>query len=141
MFAIVDLQSATIAAKMKSLNGRVSLPNGDMVDNPPVGYVNPPQYEGEENPPARFKIYEAVVVTQGSGSIVNDGEPTYDPVADTVTITRTLSEPVPPSLDEIYDEVMKTQRVFKAYALGVNDSSIVPGMTPAQLKAAVKAKM
>jgi len=31
--------------------------------------------------------------------------------------------------------------VFKAYVLGVNDGSIVPGMSNAALKAAIKAKM
>ena len=51
--------------------------------------------------------------------------------------------PPPPTNDEIYNQVMKNQKVFKAYALAVNDGSIVPGsnMTPANLKAAVKAKM
>jgi len=50
---------------------------------------------------------------------------------------------LPPTKDEIYDEVIKTQRVFKAYVLAVDDGSIVPGsnMGGAALKAAVKAKM
>ena len=49
----------------------------------------------------------------------------------------------PPTNDEIYDQVIQNQKVFKGYVLAVNDGSIVPGsnMTGAQLKAAVKAKM
>ena len=43
-----------------------------------------------------------------------------------------------PSLDQIYDEVIRSQRVFKAFALVAAE---VWGMTPAQLKAAVKTKM
>ena len=51
--------------------------------------------------------------------------------------------PPPPTNDEIYDRVIKNQKVFKGYVLAVNDGSIVPGsnMTGAQLKTAVKAKM
>ncbi len=51
--------------------------------------------------------------------------------------------PPPPTNDEIYDQVIQNQRVFKGYVLAVNDGSIVPGsnMTGVQLKAAVKAKM
>ena len=51
--------------------------------------------------------------------------------------------PPPPTLDEIYDEFIRTQRAFKGYVLAVNDGSIVPGsnMTGAQLNAAGKAKM
>ena len=49
----------------------------------------------------------------------------------------------PPTNDEIYDQVIQSQKVFKGYVLAVNDGSIVPGsnMTGAQLKAAVKTKM
>lgn len=51
--------------------------------------------------------------------------------------------PTPPTNDEIYDQVIQNQKVFKGYVLAVNDGSIVPGagMTGAQLKTAVKAKM
>ncbi len=50
---------------------------------------------------------------------------------------------LPPTNDEIYDQVIQNQKVFKGYVLAVNDGSIVPGsnMTGPQLKAAVKAKM
>jgi hypothetical protein len=41
---------------------------------------------------------------------------------------------------EIYDEVTQSQQVFKAYALAVNDGSVVPGINAA-LTAAAKAKM
>ena len=51
--------------------------------------------------------------------------------------------PTPPTNDEIYDQVIANQKVFKGYVLAVNDGSIVPGsnMTGPALKAAVKAKM
>lgn len=50
---------------------------------------------------------------------------------------------LPPTNDEIYDQVIQNQKVLKGYVLAINDGSIVPGsnMTGAQLKAAVKAKM
>ena len=52
-------------------------------------------------------------------------------------------QPDPRTNDEIYDQVMRGQQVFRAYALAVNDGTIVPGakMSGAALKAAVKAKM
>jgi hypothetical protein len=49
--------------------------------------------------------------------------------------------PVPPTNDEIYDRVLQNQTVFKAYVLAVNAGEVVPGMTNAALKAAVKARM
>ena len=52
---------------------------------------------------------------------------------------------LPPVLtdDEVYDRIIKTEKVFKGYVLAINDGSIIPGsnMTGAALKAAVKAKM
>ncbi len=49
----------------------------------------------------------------------------------------------PPTNGEIYDMVIKSNKVFKAYVLAINDGSIVPGsnMTGAQLKNAVKTRM
>jgi len=51
--------------------------------------------------------------------------------------------PAPPTNDEIYDQVMQQQAVLKAFALCINDGSIVPGanISAADLKAAVKANM
>jgi hypothetical protein len=51
--------------------------------------------------------------------------------------------PPPPTNDEIYDQVIKNQSVFKGYVLAINDGSIFPGgnMTNAQIKSALKAKM
>ncbi len=51
--------------------------------------------------------------------------------------------PPPPTNDQLYDQVIQNQKVFKGYVLAVNNGSIVPGsnMTGAQLKAAVKANM
>ena len=48
-----------------------------------------------------------------------------------------------PTNDEIYDQVMQNQKVLKAFALCINDGSIVPGVnvSGAVLKAAVKSKM
>lgn len=65
-----------------------------------------------------------------------------DPVAKTLSVDP-LPPPPGPTNDEIYDLVIKNQKVFKGYVLAVNDGSIVPGsnMTGADLKTAVKAKM
>lgn len=62
---------------------------------------------------------------------------------DGATFTAPPSPPPPPTNDQIYDQVIQNQKVFKGYVLAVNDGSIVPGsnMTGVQLKAAVKAKM
>ena len=60
---------------------------------------------------------------------------------------NTLDPPDPPPLpstnDEIYDQVIQAQKVFKGYMLAINDGSIIPGsnMADVQLKAAVTAKM
>jgi len=68
-----------------------------------------------------------------AGGVVTSATPNTNPVP----------PPLPPTNDEIYDQVIQNQKVFKGYVLAVNDGSIVPGsnMTGAQLKAAVKAKM
>ena len=65
-----------------------------------------------------------------------------NPVNKTVSIDVLPPDPGP-THDEIYDQVMKNQKVFKAFALCINDGSIVPGanVSNAALKAAVKAKM
>ena len=59
------------------------------------------------------------------------------------TLDSADPSPPPPTNDEIYDQVIQNEKVFKGYVLAVNDGSIVPGsdMTNAALKAAVKAKM
>ena len=64
-------------------------------------------------------------------------------LADGNTLDPRDPPPPPPTNDEIYDQVIKNQKVFKGYVLAINDGSIVPGsnMTPANLKAAIKSKM
>lgn len=51
--------------------------------------------------------------------------------------------PTPLTLDQIYDDMLTTNRVVKALVLAINDGSLVPGSnkTPAQLRAIIKAKM
>ena len=51
---------------------------------------------------------------------------------------RTLAEPGAPTHDDIYNDVLKTQKVLKAF-LKVYASQ--NGVTMAQLKSAIKAKM
>ncbi len=65
-----------------------------------------------------------------------------DPAAKTVSVVP-IPPPPPPGNDELYDQNIQQNKVFKGYVLAVNDGSIVPGskMTGPQLKAAVKAKM
>lgn len=46
--------------------------------------------------------------------------------------------PIPPTNDELYEEVLQNQKVLKAIALVCAEQF---GMTPAQMKTAVKAKM
>lgn len=58
-----------------------------------------------------------------------------------------ILDPLPPdpgpTLDELYDDVMKNQRVLKALALCLNDGTIIPGanVSGAILKAAIKVRM
>ncbi len=75
-----------------------------------------------------------------------DGDPGSERTSRVDPSTKALeldSDNLPPTKDEIYDQVLQNQKVFKAYVLAINDGSIVPGsnMTGAQLKAAVKAIM
>jgi len=141
-FAIVNLDTARVIPQRKQTNltfgslNRVDLPDS-------LRSVVMPGHVGYELTP--FKVYPVTVVDVGSGPVVaNTSDPVFDPVADTVTVTRTLeAAPPPPTNDEIYDEVLQNQKVFKAYVLAINDGSVVPGsgMSGAQLKAAVTAKM
>lgn len=96
-----------------------------------------------------YKLYDGGVIHLASGkSIVadpanRDWRKYLAWVADGNTPEAADPAPPPPTNDEIYDQVLQNQRVFKAFVLAVNDGSIVPGanMTPAALKAAVKAHM
>ena len=51
--------------------------------------------------------------------------------------------PLPPTDGEIYDQVIKNQKVLKAFVLAINDGTLVPGanVSGAALKATIKAKM
>lgn len=53
------------------------------------------------------------------------------------------TDPAPPAptLDEIYDQSVLTQQVLKAVVLSIISGTLVNGMTPAQAKAVIKAKM
>ncbi len=78
--------------------------------------------------------------------ILADGDPGSERTSRVEPSTEVLEldpDNLPPTKDEIYDQVLKNRKVFRAYVLAINDGSIVPGsnMTAAQLKAAVKAKM
>ncbi len=87
----------------------------------------------------RARFPKVFVAAHPGGGV---GEWLIDPVAETLSVVPIPPTP-PPTNDEIYDRVIQSQKVFKGYVLAVNDGSIVPGsgMTGAQLKAAVKAKM
>ena len=63
-------------------------------------------------------------------------------VQGTVVTVAPVVDPVP-TPEEIYDALLQQQRLLKAYILCINDGSIVPGsgMSPAQLKNAIKAKL
>src|SRR4051812_48919165 len=52
--------------------------------------------------------------------------------------------PLPiPTVDEIYDQVLRDQRVVKAIVMAINDGTLIVGgnKTGAQLKSIIKAKM
>ena len=85
------------------------------------------------------KFPDAFVVSD-PGGVFSDW--LIDPVAKTLSVVP-IPPPPPPTNDQIYDQVIQNQKVFKGYVLAVHDGSIVPGsnMTGAALKAAVKAKM
>ena len=65
-----------------------------------------------------------------------------DPVTKTLSVDIVPPVP-PPTKEEIYNQVIKSQLVLKGYILAVNDGSIIPGgnMGVVQIRAAVKAKM
>lgn len=56
---------------------------------------------------------------------------------------RAILSPTPPTLDQIYDDLILAQRLLKAVVLALNDGSLPVGTnkTGAQLKAIIKAKM
>ena len=51
--------------------------------------------------------------------------------------------PPPPTNDEIYDAVIRSQKVLRAVVLSINDGTLVPGanVSGAALKVIVKANM
>lgn len=146
-YALVDLDAGAVvpqrgqaALSFEDLS-RIRLPDADRstADNPSAGYEFPP----ESTP--KYRLYEVAIVIAGSGPVLaSESDPVFDEGADTVTITRTMEDaPVPPTNDEIYDQVMQGQKVLKAFALCINDGSIVPGanVSGTALKTAIKAKM
>ena len=65
-----------------------------------------------------------------------------DPVNKAVVINVLPPNPGPTN-EEIYNQVMKNQKVLKAFVLCINDGSIIPGanMSNAALKTAIRDKM
>ncbi len=62
---------------------------------------------------------------------------------DGVVFTSPPPPPPPPTNDEIYDQVIKNQKVLKAVVLSINDGTLVPGanVSNAALKTTVRANM
>ncbi len=96
-------------------------------------------FDVEADATAHVVGFGGIVVSKPNGGV---RDWLVDPVGKTVSVDVLPPDPGPTN-DEIYDKVMRNEKVFKAFALCVNDGSIVPGsnMTNAALKAAVKAKM
>ena len=79
-------------------------------------------------------------VAEKPGDIHNDW--LIDP--DDMTVSVDVVPPDPgPTNDKIYDQVMQNEKVFKAFAICINNGTIVPGanVSNAALKTAVKAEM
>lgn len=79
-------------------------------------------------------------------AVANPGGGFADWLIDVDAKAIVLDPPAPdpgPTLGEIYNDVMKNQRVLKALALCLNDGTIIPGanVSGATLKTAIKAKM
>ncbi len=102
-YAIVDLETAEVvpqkgqaALTFRRLD-RVRYPEGSTADSVQPGHEIPPQYGEDGEPPPAFRLYEVMIVDVGSGPVIADtGAPVFDPVADTVTVTRTLEAAPPP---------------------------------------------
>lgn len=87
--------------------------------------------------------------------VVEESQPAYDrtthrlrsdEVVTLDTVTRGWAiEPLPsgPTVDEIYDQTIKNERVLKAAVLALNDGTFVPGaaLTGTKLKQIIRAKM
>lgn len=107
MFSIVDVNLGQVIPEegrtgliRNNLDGRVRFPNGATVDNPPVGYENPPQYavHGEPDAPVQFRIYEVRVIDNETGPRITKPDPVYDAGADEVTQTWTRATPPKPTI-------------------------------------------
>lgn len=97
-YAIVHLPSETVvpqkgssALTFNSLD-RVRFPDGSTADSVPVGHEIPPSYE--DGDPV-YRVYEVTINETGSGSVATLSDPVFDAQADTVTVTKTLSNPTP----------------------------------------------
>lgn len=95
MYALVDLstnqvvpQRGQTALTFESL-ARVDLPDGSVIFSPSSGYVFPPQYVGEINPPPKFKLLEVLTIETGVGPVSVDATPVFD--GQNVKTARSLS--------------------------------------------------
>lgn len=99
----------------------------------------------------KLRLGSGFIVTLSDGTILHvpddfansDRQAVQEWVDDGGIVAPADPAPSPLTNDEIYDQVIQNQKVFKAYVLALNDGSVVPGsnMTGAQLKTAIKAKM
>ena len=88
----------------------------------------------------RYGNSENSIIIDGNKSIpVNMDNADYRQIVEDGTVIDPCpGDPPLPTNDEIYDQVIQNQKVFKALALVCADQF---GMTPAQMKAAIKAEM
>ena len=94
MYSIVDLTTQSVVSQ-KGQSGlvfhslaRVRYPDGSTGDGASVGDEVPASSDPD---PPLFRLYRVAEVDAGAGPVVvSTSNPVFDPVADTVTVTRTL---------------------------------------------------
>ena len=141
MYSILEVLSGKIVPQKKQdtlvfnslrrVNFPVSGVGSGAVHNPSAGYEFPPQYEGEDNDPIAFRLYEVSVVDTGAGPIVvSTSAPVYDSQADTVTVTRTLKAASAPNPANDAESYMTNHPFIRAW---VKRQAQKEGKTPRQI--------
>lgn len=130
MFYLVNLTTVAIVSSFQGTPGqmRVEIPDGT---NRIIMGAGP----GDVASP--FKIFARTLSESGSGSVISDSAPVYDAQAGTVTVTRTLSNPLPPSkipFDDFLDRLTAQERSAARKYMGRVDILTGEPLRPAMLE-------